>query len=95
MSAPPNVAQFRRQLHDTNWQHHAACRDVPSEVFFPEKGREGIAVAICLECPVREECLAHAIEHREDEGIWGGRTPAQREKIRKAIRLARAKAAAR
>jgi hypothetical protein len=39
------------------------------------------AIALCLTCPVREDCLAYAIDH-EQHGIWGGTVPAQREQMR-------------
>ncbi|GGS91404.1 hypothetical protein GCM10010270_74430 [Streptomyces violaceus] len=36
------------------------------------------AKAICTSCPVRTECLAHALEHRTEHGIWGGMTERER-----------------
>ncbi len=31
-----------------------------------------LAKALCLDCPVRRECLAGALERREPWGVWGG-----------------------
>ena len=31
-----------------------------------------LAKALCLDCPVRTECLAGALERREPWGVWGG-----------------------
>lgn len=36
------------------------------------------ARAICMMCPVRDECLAYAVGTGETEGIWGGLTPLER-----------------
>ena len=30
------------------------------------------AKALCLDCPIRERCLAGALERREPWGVWGG-----------------------
>jgi len=41
------------------------------------------AKLVCNGCPVRDECLDHALTHREDHGVWGGRTEAERRQIRR------------
>lgn len=40
--------------------------------------RQAQAKAICMECPVRAECLEWAKDNDEREGIWGGLTPQER-----------------
>lgn len=65
------------------WRSHAGCRSVPREVFFPVNTRitsqeTRAALAICRLCPVREQCLASAIDNREYYGIWGGTTEVMR-----------------
>ena len=66
---------------DVSWQSQAACRGADANLFFPphhqEKKderdvRESQAKAVCGRCPVREACLAFALETREPHGIWGG-----------------------
>lgn len=49
------------------------CRTVDPEAFFAESpaGVEW-AKSLCRECPVREQCLAGALERREPWGVWGG-----------------------
>lgn len=40
---------------------------------------------ICWRCPIREGCLAYALETEVDEGeagVWGGTTPFQRELLK-------------
>lgn len=58
-----------------------------SEIFYPppdiEKkqdklAREKAAKAICASCPVWEECLDHALRYEEMQGVWGGKTEAER-----------------
>ncbi|MUH52157.1 MAG: WhiB family transcriptional regulator, partial [Actinobacteria bacterium] len=37
---------------------------------------------MCPICPVVAECLAHALDHRETRGAWGGMTPVERRRHR-------------
>jgi len=54
------------------WTGRALCTRANPEIFFPPKGNPGTeAKQICASCPVREECLAYAIEADEEFGIWG------------------------
>jgi WhiB family redox-sensing transcriptional regulator len=69
------------------WHAEAACRGRNPETWFPEIRKtlaEEIRAAmpakrICAACPVLAECLAAAFEN--DFGIWGGSTPAERERV--------------
>lgn len=48
------------------------CRMEP-DLFFAETPAEvEEAKAICGACPIREQCLADALERREPWGVWGG-----------------------
>jgi WhiB family redox-sensing transcriptional regulator len=72
-----------------DWQLRAACRGLPSDVFFHpdrERGpvrsrRTQIAKSICAACPVAAACLAHALEVREPYGVWGGLSEDEREEL--------------
>lgn len=72
-----------------DWKTRAACRAEDPETFFPvgEPGNPGYdrqadrAKAVCHTCPVIADCLAYGI--REDEGIYGGTTPAERRSARR------------
>jgi WhiB family redox-sensing transcriptional regulator len=64
-----------------NWRTRAACRGPETALFFPpatserrddRDARERRAKSICRECPVRTECLDHALRVGEMHGIWGG-----------------------
>jgi WhiB family redox-sensing transcriptional regulator len=64
------------------WEQIAACRGLDSTLFYPGEGDgTGAAQRICASCPVAEACLEHAIAHREKDGIWGGTTPIERQRI--------------
>ncbi|MEZ5320578.1 MAG: WhiB family transcriptional regulator [Microthrixaceae bacterium] len=77
---------------DENWARKAACRGLDPAIFYPPTDEDAVAAkAVCGECPVRRECLEHAIEHREKNGVWGGET--ERERLRIIRRRRRARAA--
>jgi WhiB family redox-sensing transcriptional regulator len=45
--------------------------------------RERRAKAVCAACPVREQCLAHAVAYDERYGIWGGLNQDERRHLRR------------
>lgn len=68
------------------WRVRAACRHWPKKLFFPNVGRGGAntsdqAKSLCWRCPVRSECLAYALETKQEAGIWGGKTWAERKRL--------------
>nr|WP_312892775.1 WhiB family transcriptional regulator [Allostreptomyces psammosilenae] len=49
------------------------CRSYDPEVFFAESPADvEYAKSLCQGCPVRQACLAGALERREPWGVWGG-----------------------
>jgi WhiB family redox-sensing transcriptional regulator len=73
-------------VHDI-WRVKAACKGPESYLFYPPSlperreerdEREQAAKAICATCSVRRACLEHAVRIREQHGIWGGLTEAER-----------------
>jgi WhiB family transcriptional regulator, redox-sensing transcriptional regulator len=68
-------------LPDT-WQELAACRDADADLFFAtDESRRQEALTLCASCPVRSECLEHAIVNRETYGIWGGADEHDRKRL--------------
>jgi WhiB family redox-sensing transcriptional regulator len=64
------------------WVRDALCAQTDPEEFFPEKGgRSRVAIAICVECPVRRACLDYGLSHNE-YGVWGGTSETERRQIR-------------
>lgn len=70
------------------WQAGAACKGVPSYLFFPEEmERNGFkenplfvgkkAQDYCATCPVQAICREFSVLH-DAEGIWGDTTDRQR-----------------
>lgn len=69
------------------WTLTASCASHPDpDAWFPLSvpGPTDIyreARDICQACPVKRECLEHALTNREQHGLWGGLTPNQRERL--------------
>jgi WhiB family transcriptional regulator, redox-sensing transcriptional regulator len=61
-----------------NWRASARCRTGDAEGLFVTGARQREARSLCQGCPVRTECLAHALDHRVEFGVWGGMTERQR-----------------
>lgn len=71
------------------WKDQANCKDMDTEIFFlpwgarttTKKKLEDTAKAICISCPVVQQCLEFALATEETYGVWGGTTPEERAKI--------------
>jgi WhiB family redox-sensing transcriptional regulator len=49
------------------------CRKHPADLWFAELPEDvELAKALCADCPIRQECLAGALERSEPWGVWGG-----------------------
>ncbi|WP_374220944.1 WhiB family transcriptional regulator [Saccharopolyspora sp. HNM0986] len=70
-----------------DWRDRAACLDEDPELFFPISemgpGAEQVrrAKSVCARCPVRAECLNHAVENGLDFGVFGGTTAQERRRL--------------
>jgi WhiB family redox-sensing transcriptional regulator len=76
-----------------DWRSESACLGTTPDWFYAEVLRRDTSAPrvkfynemrwreLCPTCPVRDQCLAHAILHRERWGVWGGLTPAARRNI--------------
>ncbi|WP_052658976.1 WhiB family transcriptional regulator [Streptomyces sp. MNU77] len=60
------------------WGERAVCRTADPDELFVEGAAQNRAKALCTGCPVRTECLAYALDHRIEHGIWGGMTERDR-----------------
>ncbi|MGY3555501.1 WhiB family transcriptional regulator [Williamsia sp. R60] len=76
----------RPVMEHWDWQRDASCRTTDVTVFFPPNSSRGgdralleaHAKAVCVHCPVQNECRSHALTAGEPYGIWGGTTPKER-----------------
>lgn len=49
------------------------CHTVDPDLWFAESPADvETAKALCAPCPLKEACLAGALERREPWGVWGG-----------------------
>jgi len=81
---PPPALRVMTE-RDDSWRHLAACRGMPTALFFPEPGHADPDVvteakSVCARCPVRRRCLTVGLH--EEHGIWGGLTAAERREAR-------------
>jgi WhiB family redox-sensing transcriptional regulator len=71
------------------WQAEGLCKDEDSEVFFLKPNMRGdikrlrisVAKSICKPCPVKNDCLEHALTVPENYGVWGGLSEEERATI--------------
>lgn len=77
--------------HHPTWEDRAACRQADPHLFFPfgnsinADNMERQAKHVCAGCPVLVECLQTAISRNEAYGIWGGKNPQERWRIRRRL----------
>ena len=74
----------------SNWRAASACLNADPDLFFPVAVGNAVskqvsrALRLCQECTVRQHCLDFAMQTGEKEGIWGGTTPEERIRARRA-----------
>ena len=61
-----------------DWTTRAACRVTDPDTLFVQGAAQNRAKAVCVGCPVRTECLADALDHNIEFGVWGGMTERER-----------------
>ena len=71
-------------VEDIEWQMQGLCRDphFPKDLWFPATERLAAkAKVVCLQCPVVVQCRDWALTHREQAGVWGATSEADREAV--------------
>ncbi|MDO8108304.1 WhiB family transcriptional regulator [Isoptericola sp. b441] len=70
---PPEASTLTDPEFDLVISSLIPCRQNDAELWFAERESEvEQAKALCRACPVREGCLAGAVDRREPWGVWGG-----------------------
>jgi WhiB family transcriptional regulator, redox-sensing transcriptional regulator len=73
----------------TPFVEDAACREADAELFFSQdETLQQEALSLCAACPVRQECLEHALVNGEQYGIWGGTREGERRRLARERRRA-------
>jgi WhiB family redox-sensing transcriptional regulator len=62
----------------SDWRVSASCRDEDPDGLFVRGAEQRRAKLVCLNCPVRAQCLAEALDNRIEFGVWGGMTERER-----------------
>lgn len=79
----PSLSAALELGEPAEWTLDALCAQVDPELWFPDKGGStGDAKRICMECPVRAECLQYALDHEEIHGVWGAKSYRERLSLR-------------
>lgn len=63
---------------NSDWRVRARCRTEDAKAMFRPGAHQRLAKVFCTGCPVRTECLAHALDQRIEDGVWGGTTERER-----------------
>lgn len=87
----PHLSALLTPIPD--WQIDASCASHEPELWWADEANENArayAMDICSTCPVRGDCLRHALALPERDGIWGGLLPHQRKSLRRAEQRRRA-----
>lgn len=82
---PRQAAAGLGKRWEDDWRERRACGPRYNSSFFDED-YPIIAKRICGRCEVRGSCLAEGIA-TESQGIWGGLTTAERNRVARALEL--------
>jgi len=73
------------------WRSQAACRHLPTDLFFPvghgprAQAQTGLAKQVCSSCAVQEECLCYALMANARYGVFGGLDEEERRDLRRRL----------
>lgn len=95
MAAAADLAFPPVEAERPEWHDEALCKG-EQHLFFKGKGDHGDnqemypdARRMCAQCPVKAECLSHALNQPENFGFWGGMSPKERRAERQRLGIAK------
>ncbi|QPK81404.1 WhiB family transcriptional regulator [Schaalia sp. ZJ405] len=65
-------------VEDQSWVAKALCAGYEPDALFVQGATQRQVRLRCLQCEVRLECLADALESEANFGVWGGLTERER-----------------
>lgn len=74
-------------MEELAWQDQANCKGLPVDMFYyteadltrkERRHKETMALKVCANCVVKEQCLQDAIDRDDAHSIQGGTTPRDR-----------------
>jgi WhiB family transcriptional regulator, redox-sensing transcriptional regulator len=74
-----SLAEFIDEIRPA-WMRRAACKGM-TRTFFDTRNALP-AKNVCAECPVVDPCLDFALADPGLQGVWGGTTEADRDRLR-------------
>ena len=83
-----NLVRANSNLHfmpteDRAWVAKARCATTDPDELFVKGAAQRKAAVICRDCPVVQQCAAHALDNHVKYGVWGGMTERQRRALLK------------
>ncbi|MCD4548827.1 MULTISPECIES: WhiB family transcriptional regulator [unclassified Schaalia] len=66
---------------DQSWVSRALCAQYEPDTLFVQGASQRQVRLRCMECEVRLECLADALQSEANYGVWGGLTERERRAI--------------
>ena len=66
--------------HVEDWTFQARCRGLHDDLFADSAEQKRVR-GICYSCPVRNHCLAEALDNHIEWGVWGGMTERERRQL--------------
>jgi WhiB family redox-sensing transcriptional regulator len=77
------LLRWAPSTQDRQWTARAICALGDPDRLFVTGAAQREAAKLCRGCPVQMECLADALDHQVEFGVWGGLTERQRRALLK------------
>ena len=79
----PATSTPSRNSWEDDWTLLAQCGPEQADALHVTGADQHEATRICDGCRVRTECLAEALDHEIEDGVWGGQTARERRALRR------------